>query len=186
MQSIKFEDVPDEFGLSVKVYPIVPSPGEVEINFDMVDCMADGPSVGVVEDSETKMDAIELADNSRVTFPVNCKYQYMALNVKNLDKFVAITVTCKCSEGKIREVVLSNRRSNIAINGNSCQAPLLLGDGWQYLNVDIEKLLNNAFGASLDCTLQIAVTGSTRLGKLYLQESPYADAELPPFLRLIQ
>jgi hypothetical protein len=38
----------------------------------------------------------------------------------------------------------------------------------------------------LDRTLQIAVTGSTRLGKLYLQESPYADAELPPFLRLIQ
>ena len=186
MQSITFEDVEDEYTLATKVLPLVPSAGEYDINFDLIDCTAEGPSVSVLTDAETNMDVLEISDNSRVSFPITCNYRYLALHLKNMEKFVAVTILVKCTAGKVRELTLSNRRSNIIIQENTAAAPMKLGEGWQYLNLDIQQLIYNAFGSEMETCICVSVHGSARMSKLYFQEKEYADAELPPYLRLIQ
>ena len=165
---------------------MIPAAGEIDINFDSVDCTADGPSVSVVTDSETNLDAVDLADKSRISFPISCKYRYLALNLKNVDKYLSVSIIFRCENGQIREVTVSNKRSIITIEGNHCQAPMQLGPGWQFLNLDLHKILLNAFGVLPNLILQVSVAGSGRVGKIYLQDEEYSDAELPPYLRLIQ
>jgi hypothetical protein len=44
----------------------------------------------------------------------------------------------------------------------------------------------NSFGVSCASTLLVSLQGATRVSKIYFQEEPYSDAELPAFLRLVQ
>ncbi|KAJ1407587.1 hypothetical protein B484DRAFT_309359, partial [Ochromonadaceae sp. CCMP2298] len=62
--------------------------------------------------------------------------------------------------------------------------PLEIQEGWQYLCIDLEDLLANAFGASYAMCREVTVCGSCRLSKLYFQSQMYADVELPKFLRV--
>lgn len=186
MQAVAFDSLPDEFDLAVKVHAVVPAAGCHEINFEDIDYTAEGPSVSVVTDQETGADAVDVNDNSRISFPVHCKYRYLALNIKNIDKFVSITLVCKCIENTPRQITLQNKRTNIVVDGNTASIPMKFVEGWQYLNLDIEKMVMNSFGVSCASTLLVSLQGATRVSKIYFQEEPYSDAELPAFLRLVQ
>jgi len=176
----------DELNLSYQVYPILPPQGELEFDFDRVDCIVEGPSVAVVTDSQLGKDSLELTDSSSISFPIDSKYRYLAVHLKNVDKFVEIIIKAQCSQSEDRELTMSNRRSNVHIDENRVYMPLHLGPGWQYINVDVAKLIMNAFGTDYISTFEVTISGSTKISKLFMQEMEYSDAELPDYLRLIQ
>jgi len=181
------DDEEEDIQMKIKVDSILPLPGDVLLDFGAIDCIIDGPSVDVVTDSETGKDALEVNDGSSASFPCQSSYRFLCLHLKNLDKFVHLTIFCQCSSGQIRQVVLTNKRSNVKIEGAaSVFAPIVIGSGWQYVNVDLDDILLNSFGTHFLCATQVTISGSARVSKLFFQDEEYSDAELPPYLRLVQ
>jgi len=179
----------NEFIPAVNISPILPPEDEFQLDFEILDCvvMSDKHAqVAIITDNEIDRDALEIGENSRVVFSTFSKYPYLCVHLKNVEKFMSITVACKCENDLIRELTFSNRRSNVHIHGNTLSAPLIISDGWQYVNIDLNKVLLNGFGVKFISCLEVVIDGSTRVSKMFLQEQEYADAELPPYLRMIQ
>ena len=160
--------------------------------------------VTIVNDTELDQEVLEIGDHSLPLIFRNflsCNLPNLSLNIKNLEKFVTIIIKCKClinnnnnntnnninnNNNEIeKELYFTNRKSTIQINGNKVIAPLILIDSWQYINIDFKKIILNAFGCTYLSCSEIIIHGSTRISKLYFQEKPYSDAELPSFLRII-
>jgi hypothetical protein len=110
----------------------------------------------------------------------------LALQLKNLNRFMKIVLKIHDTEGKLRTFTISNRRTTIHVSGNSCALPMDFGIGWQHITLDLEDLLDRCFGASLLYVSSIIIHGSTRVGKIFFQDKDYSDAELPAMLRLLK
>ena len=142
--------------------------------------------VVVVDDVETGKSTVEInGDSSYLQFPIQSSFQYLAFQIKNLDRFLKIICHIRDDENHIRTFTLTNKRTTIQVKDNSCSLPIELGSGWQYFNLDLDDLMRRSFGTNYSHILEITVFGSTRIGKIYLQDREYCDAELPSFLRLI-
>ena len=170
---------------SIKIFPVIPLEGRTTLEFDDFDCSAEGPMINIITDAELNKDVIEVGERSRISFPVYATLHNLCIYIKSMDKFMAIIITCKCEQNLTRKLTLSNRRSNIRIDGNQCDVPLKIGESWQYLNLDMEYMLQNAFGVSYLSTIGITIEGSATLNKIFFQEREYAEAELPIYLRLL-
>ena len=142
--------------------------------------------VNVVDDVETKMTSIEVnGDDSYIEFPVQSSDQFVALQLKNLDRFTKLVLRVHDNSGKNRTFIMSNRRTTVHLQNNTCQLPLEVGLGWQYLNIDLPSITAKCFGTEFVHITNIMVYGSTRIGKIYFQDREYADLELPLFMRLL-
>ena len=142
--------------------------------------------VNVVDDVETKMTGIEVSgDDSYIEFPVQSAEQYLAMQLKNLDRFTKLALRVLDSTGKNRTFIMSNRRTTVLVKNNVCQLPLEMGSGWQYFNIDLRDITAKCFGSEYVCITNIMIYGSTRIGKIYFQDREYSELELPHFMRLI-
>lgn len=142
--------------------------------------------VNVVDDVETKMTSIEVnGDDSYIEFPVQSTDQYIALQLKNLDRFFKLVLRVHDNTGKNRTFIMSNRRTTVHIQNNTCQLPMDIGKGWQYLNIDLRSITAKSFGTEFVYITNIMVYGSMRIGKIYFQDQEYSDLELPHFMRLL-
>jgi hypothetical protein len=140
----------------------------------------------VIDDVETKMTGIEVnGDDSYIEFPVQSSSQFLALPIKNLDRFAKLVLRVRDSAGKNRTFIMSNRRTTVHLKNSVCQLPLEMSIGWQYLNIDLQDLTLKCFGTDFLFTTNIMIYGSIRIGKLYFQDREYSDLELPHFLRLL-
>jgi hypothetical protein len=183
------------------VIPRVDTGNSGDIDFEMINCFPSkfvcflrlltfiillvGDCV-VVDDVETGKATVEInGDASYLQFPIHTSFQYLAFQIKNLDRFMKITLQIRDHENQIRAFTLTNKRTTIQVKDNSCHLPIELGLGWQYFNLDLDDLMRRSFGTNYSHILEIIVFGSTRIGKIYLQDREYSDAELPTFLRLI-
>mmetsp|Transcript_5142 Transcript_5142/g.7866 ORF Transcript_5142/g.7866 Transcript_5142/m.7866 type:complete len:187 (-) Transcript_5142:89-649(-) len=179
------EDTHDE----AVVIPIFPKTEnysqETDIDFDIINCHPVGDVV-VVDDSEILKPTIEInGDDSYLAFPIDDSLQYLALQLKNVNRFMKIVLRVRDSEGKTRVFTITNKRTTIYLKNNLCQLPMNIGEGWQYINVDLEDIVSRCFGTSYVGVVDVIVHGSLRIGKIYFQDREYADVELPPFLRLL-
>lgn len=144
-----------------------------------------GGDVHVAEDPEFKREVIGCSGNdSYIEFTSKSALPYLAFHIKNEDCFVTIAVTIKDDLGMTRQLIMSNKRSIIHANQNLCELPMIMGPGWQYINLDLIDLVDRAFGSMYVSCRAVRVSGTTRLSKIYLQDREYADFELPTLLRL--
>lgn len=168
-------------------YILPPSEDHREIDFDELECIPQGPECNITDDKELDMDVIEvIGEDSRVIFPVRGDLPYLAMHLKTINRFVTIILTLRDNTETVRHVTLTNRRSNIRIDKNSCSLPIEMGDGWQHLCLPLNDICFNAFGSRCRYCAEIIITGSVRIGRIFFEEEMYADVELPPNLRVVK
>ena len=172
----------------IDILPIMPPSGE-DFDFDAIDCLPTGPEVTITDDfellTESGCPVLEIiGEKSKITFFTNCTLPFVALHLKNIDRFLGITMGIQDDKGENRIIKFTNKRSLVIVDKNECNLPLELGEGWQYLSLDFQRICNNAFGSNYVGCTEITVHGSCRLSKLFFQSEEYADVELPEFLRV--
>jgi len=145
----------------------------------------DGEEIDIIEDSELLKIVFEIGDNSRLSFPTNTAHHLLVMVVKNIGRFFEINIKASDSYGATHRVSLSNRRSSIAVNKKTCFLPIQVGDGWQYLCLDLEDILRRCFGVKYFACYEVQVGGPVRVGKIFFQNVQLSDAELPNFLRVV-
>jgi hypothetical protein len=179
-------DFPTE---KAEVLAIMP-PTADDFDFETIDCCPSGPEVSVVDDFELLIEGgapvLEvLGEKSEMAFYMNTNLPHVALHIKSIARFMAISLQLVDDLGKERTVHFSNKRSIVTVDQDKCSLPIGIGmEGWQYLNLDFERICKNAFGTHYKSCLSVTVHGSCRLSKLFFQQREYADVELPEFLRV--
>ena len=123
--------------------------------------------------------------DAAIEFRFTSVIRYLAVHVKNESSFIRIKFKVMDSAGIIRQLVLTNQRSTVYCYRNLCEMPLLLGPNWQYVNLDIADIVPRAFGTQYMSCRAVQVSGTCRVSKIYMQDREYADAELPPHLRVL-
>ncbi len=173
----------------MEITAILP-PSDNKIDFDLLDCAASGPDVNIVDDFELHTQApvsvIDLVGSeSQVVFYVDCVRPYLVLHFKSVDKFMKVKILCSDDTGKDKLFEMSNKSSFVTIDQTTCKMPMEVSNGWQYVCIELDELLANAFGTSLVSCKQVTLCGSCRVSKMFFQSRKYADVELPDFLRVV-
>ena len=192
----------DVDSLANELTPILP-PGDIEIDFDTINCIPgmgsqsssfclcnifsaiDGQEVDIVEDNELVKDVFEIGDQSSISFPASSNLPIFVTFIKNTGRFLEVAVRVLDSEGVNRKITMSNKRSTIAVNKDTCNLPLQIDHGWQYLNVDLNNICKRCFGTQFISCVDIRIGGPARVAKIYFESVDHADAELPMYLRVI-
>ncbi len=173
----------------MEITAILP-PSDSKIDFDLIDCTAQGPEVNIVDDFEllvqSPVSVIELTgSDSKVTFFTDCVRPYLVVHFKSIDRFLRFSILCSDETGKDKLFDMSNKTSFVTIDQSVCKMPMDISSGWQYACIELDELLANAFGTMYVSCKEVTVCGSCRLSKLYFQSKKYADVELPSYLRVV-
>ena len=143
--------------------------------------------VTVVDDPELDVPCVEiLGSNAAMTLDTNSILRYIAFHIKNLGKYMTLEVEIVDDAKQYRIFRCSNSISAVRIEMHECHMPLSLTEGWNFLNLDLEDMCQKAFGTGYLSTVQVRVHASCRLLHCYLQDRPFADAELPMHLKVIK
>lgn len=106
--------------------------------------------------------------------------------MKHLAKFVTLEIEVVDSQSEFRTLLLSSKKSIVSVSGSRVEVPILLGEGWQLVKVDLEDLVFKAFGTAYLKTVHITINSACRLSKLFMADQVYSDAQLPPHLRVLK
>ena len=92
-------------------------------------------------------------------------------------KFFALRLNVIDRNEKYYTFNLSNRRSIVKVDGCTCDLPLVVGEGWQYVAVPLAELTRRCFGADYYACVQVRVHASCVLlrARRRMQESAQAD-----------
>lgn len=170
----------------ILLLPIFPTTEGDDVDFEMIDCVPSGKGVNLIEDNEIQdKSVIELSgDDSRITFYMSSNLPLISLHINSCSRFVFIVLIMRDTFGVERIVEISNRRSTLLVDGNTCKIPLSMGVGWQYMCLNADDIMSRAFGAQFDSFVEVTLAGGCKVSKMYLHGEPYADVQLPPFLRV--
>ena len=166
----------------VPVYPISNNPDENAI--ESLPCLFFG-DVEQGGDSHllSSADVISLSD-AQIDFNVYSTYKYLAFQIRHLGEFFLISLRVFDTNGVYRNIMISNNRSTVLISRNEVKMPLLVKEGWQFIGINLEDILQRAFSVGYDSCSQLIISGSCRIWRMYFQEKEYADCQLPYFLRV--
>lgn len=172
------------------VVAVIP-PGPDDFDFDQIDCLPVGPEVTIVDDfellTETSAPVLEITgDASKIVFFTQCSLPFVNFHIKNIDRFIGITLTFNDSDGGSREVNFNTKRSIVTVDKTIANLPVIIGDGWQFLCLDFQRIATSAFGCNYSACTEITVHGSCRLSKVFFTKREVADVELPAYLRVCQ
>jgi len=130
---------------------------------------------------------------------VGSEHRYLCMYLKNTSQFAELHIQAVDPSGRCCNLRMSNSLTQAKVTPNqpikgrdkkhtisvsNCSMPLVLREGWNHLNIDIERLLNAAFGRHLGRTIQIEIHGGCRLWRCFFVERVCAEAELPPELQV--
>ena len=173
----------------MEITPILP-PDDGPLDFDLLDCVASGPDISVVDDNELHTEPLPVVEilnqSSQVTFFVDCSRPYLILYFKGVERFVSISVLCIDDTKQRKILTMSNKSSFVTVEKVTCKLPLEIESGWQYVCIELDELLANSFGSLYKKCKEVTISGSCRLSKIYFASKRYADCELPNFLRVVQ
>ena len=79
----------------------------------------------------------------------------------------------------------SNTRSVADIGTDRAFLPLKLDEGWQRVNIDLERTVRLVFGSSYLTTSQVTIRASARVAKIFFQSQSFSDYEVPSHLRVV-
>lgn len=168
-----------------------------DFDFDSLNCTYQcsnnsGDDADIVDDSDILLDdtkpVVELIGNdSKINFPLDCRRQYLVFHIKTIkSRFFKIFIIVKDDLNRERLYEISSKRTIVSVDSNYAQLPLNVTDnGWQRICLDLDDITKNAFGTTYLKCVNISVTGTCRVGKIYFQSKDYADVELPPCLRVV-
>ena len=143
-----------------------------------------GSHTEIVIDDEMNCRVVQLlGDNASLEMPVKSDLPYLVLQLKNLNRYVCFEVTIKGIDGVKRHLICNSKQSISRITKTSCSIPLELTEGWNYLCLDLQELVEAAFGVQYSYTTKVAVYSTTRLWRAFFQDRKYSDMELPSHLR---
>ena len=158
--------------------PILVAQEECERNYE--------GDVLVVEDEEIQDTCCEIIGvSANLVFPCSNSFRFLNIQLKNLDKYTAIEVEVIDSSRQRRKLQFTNSQSKVRITKASVSMPLKLSKGWNHLSLDLDKLLNAAFGTGLRKSLCVQLFASIRLRRVYFSARQYSDVELPVHLRTL-
>lgn len=141
----------------------------------------------VNDESFNARNVIELAaSNSKLTFYTMSKYPLLAFQMNSLNHFIEITLVVTDNTKVGKSITLSNRKTKVVIDETYCNVPLEINEGWQYLCIDINKILHHAYRTIFLSCNEINVTGNCKIARAYFQEKEYSDIQLPKFLQVLQ
>ena len=171
----------------MSVRPVFPMDDD-EADFDHIDCEPVGTEINLVDDVELpNMSIVEILNpKSYVKFNAQCDdaFSMLTIHFKFIDKYFSIFIVVIDTAGKKRIIDISNKRSIITIDKDTAKLPLIAKDGWRHISLNLNDVLTHAFGTKLRKSAEVTVTGSCRLAKIYFHAVPYADPQLPHFLRV--
>ncbi|OQR82690.1 hypothetical protein ACHHYP_15640 [Achlya hypogyna] len=168
---------------------VVPLGEHPAVRMAVAECLQLGGEndVRVVHDADVDEPALELVGpETRIVFHTSNVMRYVVFFVKNLDAFFTFEIELLDAKKEYRTLTVTNARSLARVNACHCQMPLALGKGWQYLCMDLQSIVLEAFGTHHMTTVQIRVLASCRLLRVFFQDVRYSDAELPPDLSLLE
>ena len=158
--------------------PILIAQEECERNYE--------GDVIVLEDEEVQANVVELLGiSANLVFPCSTTMRYLVLHVKHLEKYCSVEVEVIDSLRKRRKLQASNNQSKVKVKDEICSMPLELQTGWNYLCLDLEQLLNDAFGTHFRRAICVQIFASCRVWRAFFQSDMFADAEMPPHLQVI-
>jgi hypothetical protein len=170
----------------VRIRPVFPISDDGVVDFEALDCIPQGPDCNVTDDTELGIDVIEIiGEESRILFPTTSSMPFLVIHIKNMVRFLSFEVIFKDTKNINRQITFSNKRSTAVIDGDVANLPLEIGEGWQYINLNIADMSSRCFGTEPRSVKEICINGSCRVAKIFFQEECYADVELPPFLRVV-
>lgn len=80
---------------------------------------------------------------------------------------------------------MTTKTSSVIIeNADYCKIPLVIGEGWQRLCINLNDILKIAFNVKYRSCQEVTVFGSCRIACIFFQAKDYADPALPKFLRV--
>jgi hypothetical protein len=142
--------------------------------------------VHVADDHEMKKMVVGLTgSDALIEFSMVATLPLLILHLKNEDAYISITVTIKDADGLLRTLVITNKRSTIFMQNSTCEMPLVLTPGWNYVKLDLIDITRSAFGAKFISCRKVQVSGNGRFSKIFFEDREYSDIELPPFLRVV-
>ena len=109
----------------------------------------------------------------------------LCLHIRSMNKYTSVLVEVRDTDNKKFILGLTNMQSNTVVQANECVAPLVLKEGWNMLSVDLADIVHRAFGVKYSKTICVQVSATCRLWHLFFQDQAYADAELPPYVRVL-
>jgi hypothetical protein len=173
---------------AVDVVSLLPR-NELDVDLEQMDAVPSGPEVNIVDDFElvkSGIPVVSLGDkDSKLTFFTNCMLPSLVLHFWTCERFFSCALVLVDDLRIKRTFHMSNKRSIITVdNNNVCSIPMENGQGWQRINLDLNMLLENAFGTKFISCYEVQVTGTCKLARLFFQGHDYADNELPRFLRV--
>lgn len=120
-----------------------------------------------------------------LVFPCSAILRHLILHVKNVDRFMSLEIEVVDDSKTYRTIDLSSRRSIATVDSGKAELPLVMGDAWQLVHIDLEDLTFRAYGTRYLSAVQVKVGGSCRIGKAFFADQVYPDPALPPFLRVV-
>ncbi len=173
-----------------EVLAVIP-PGPEDFDFDQIDCMPVGPGVSIADDFELLVESpcpvLEInGEDSNMIFFAQSTLPLINMHIKNVNKYISVSVSLTDDMGIARVINFQSKRSVVTIDKNVTNLPINVGEGWQYLCLDLRKLCNHAFGCNFAYCTEIVVHGSCRLSKVFYTAREFSDVELPSFLRVCQ
>ena len=140
----------------------------------------------IVYDEEVKHDVIELLGREAVmSIPCRADLPYLAIHLKDLTKFMSIELKVVDEDNRVRYMHLTNKASIAKVAKDECDLPLKLKPGWNYVNINMDDLLQRAFGRRFRLCKEIVITSNVRISRVYFQDRMYDDVELPKFLKAL-
>jgi hypothetical protein len=169
----------------------IPLQEQPEILIAQQECQAlqgGGNHVRVLEDEDVKEEVVEIMGNDAlISLSTRNIYRYLVFFVRNMNRYFEFEVEILDHQKKYRRIKATNARSLARIEQDYCQVPLCFGkeEGWRYMCLDLHEITTKAFGTKHVVSLQVRISGSCRLLRVFFQDELYSDAELPPHLTFL-
>lgn len=138
---------------------------------------------------------------TQLVLPVRTTLPTLVLHIKDVTKFLDVELSLMTLPSaaawtasrrpaaarvpQLRHLLLSNRVSAIRVGVESATLPLSLSPSWNHLALALPHLVTAAFGEAYESCTGIVLHATTRVAHVYFQDRPFADCELPPFLRTL-
>ena len=138
-------------------------------------------------DVETNENCLHVNSGSlALSIPRQSSKRYLAVYLKNLKRFTELQIEVYDTNGALKTITFGNHQSVIRIQptAGECRLPMSLTPSWNYLNIDLHDIVAKAFGASYSHCRAVTISAHCAVWKVYFQDRPRADSELPPSLAI--
>jgi hypothetical protein len=147
-----------------------------------------------VTDEELNSPVLELLDSS-VLLRIECPASphdtlgirgmpFLVLQAKNLGSFFSFEVELLDDAKKTRRFRCSTFQVETRVKEGICTVPLVLTPGWNSIQLDLPKILHQAYGTQLVEFSGIVVHANTRIRRIFLAEKLGSEENLPAELKM--